>query len=103
MAILCPYNTFSEVLEDTKESNLVGPDKLNCDQEIASQRNFNGPTFAFEHLQHGSQFSLAIFAQNSKVGSILDIEMNIYINWHSCTLFKNALLKIWRVNLTVFQ
>ena len=67
VAILCPYNTFSEVLEDTKESNLVGSDKLNCDQEIASQRNFNGPSFIFEHLQHGSQFSLAIFAQNQKV------------------------------------
>ena len=79
VAILCPYNTFSEVLEDTKETNLVGSDKLNCDQEIASQRNFNGPTFAFEHLQHGSQFSLAIFAQNSKVSSISDIEMNIEI------------------------
>ena len=70
MAILCPYNTFSEVLEDTKESNLVGSDKLNCDQEIASQRNFNGPSFIFEHLQHGSQFSLAIFAQNQKVSDL---------------------------------
>ena len=67
VAILCPYHTFSEVLEDTKESNLVLPDKLKCKREIGSQRNFNEPSFLFEHLPHGSQFSLAIFAQNIKV------------------------------------
>ena len=67
VAILCPYHTFSEVLEDTKESNLVLPDKLKCKREIGSQRNFNEPSFLFDHLPHGSQFSLAIFAQNIKV------------------------------------
>lgn len=70
VAILCPYNSFSKVLEDSKRTNLVGQDKLNCEQEIASQRNFNGPSFIFEHLQHGSQFSLAIFAQNQKGRSL---------------------------------
>lgn len=67
VAILCPYNTFTDVLEESKASNLVPLDKLNCEREIASQRNFNGPTFAFEHLPQGSPFTLAIFAQNIKV------------------------------------
>ena len=67
VAVLCPYNTFAEVLGKAKESNLVTLDKLNCQREIASQRNFNGPTFAFEQLSQGSSFSLAILAQNIKV------------------------------------
>ena len=69
VAILCPYTTFTEVLDSQAESssNLVNLEKLNCEREIASQRNFNGPAFTFDHLPHGSPFSLAIFAQNIKV------------------------------------
>merc|ERR1712029_258239 len=51
-------------------SNLVNLEKLNCEREIASQRNFNGPAFTFDHLPHGSPFSLAIFAQNTKGRSL---------------------------------
>ena len=68
VAILCPYTTFTEVLDSQESSsNLVNLEKLNCEREIASQRNFNGPAFTFDHLPHGSPFSLAIFAQNIKV------------------------------------
>ena len=67
VAILCPYTTFTEVLDQAQESNLVNLEKLNCEREIGSQRNFNGPAFTFDHLPHGSPFSLAIFAQNIKV------------------------------------
>jgi hypothetical protein len=66
VAILCPYNTFTEVLGNSPE-NLVDMNKLGCEREIASQRNFNLPSFAFEHLLHSTPFSLAIFAQNVKV------------------------------------
>ena len=70
VAILCPYNTFTEVLGDSKASNVVSLDMLKCGHEISRQRNFNGPTFHFEHLPHSSPFSLAIFAQNTKVSRL---------------------------------
>ena len=69
VAILCPYNTFTEILGDSKstDSNVVSLDKLKCEQEMTRQRNFNGPSFVFEHLPPSTPFSLAIFAQNTKV------------------------------------
>ena len=31
VAILCPYTTFTEVLDQAQESNLVNLEKLNCE------------------------------------------------------------------------
>ena len=67
VGILCPYNTFTEVLGDSQASNVVSIDKLKCDHEISRKRNFNGASFEFDGLPHSTPFSLAIFAQNTKV------------------------------------
>ena len=70
VGILCPYNTFTEVLGDSQASNVVSIDKLKCDHEISRKRNFNGASFEFDGLPHSTPFSLAIFAQNTKVSKL---------------------------------
>ena len=62
--------------------NLVPYDELNrnkCASPVAKQSNLNRASFTFDNLPDGTPFSMAIYAENSKV-RLENISHEIYLH-----------------------